>query len=75
MTAWVKFINHTEFDVIYLEIDETRVPFLLPKDTESKYILSPAGNVTFNYYDNRGHKRKTGNLTIIPSKLQTVLVV
>lgn len=75
MTAWVKFVNKTEYSVIYLEIEERRVPVLLPKDTESKYILSPAGNVSFTFFDNRGHKRKSKVISIIPSKLQTVAVV
>ena len=74
MTAWVRFENQTSYNAIYIRLGETQKPVLLIKDIASKYIYSSSGSIQAEIYDTHGHFIKSVPLSVIPAKMQTIIL-
>lgn len=74
MTAWIRFINKTSFNVIYIMIDGRFVPIPLPKDCISHYILTSAGSVSVDIFDAQLRCVKSIYASVIPQKKQIILL-
>lgn len=73
MTAWVRFLNKTEYSVIYINLDEDFRHILLYKDVMSNYIYSPAGSIRIKIY-NKSVLVKDFLYSIIPGRLNTIIL-
>ena len=74
MNAWVRFINKTSYNIVYLKTDERQLPLLLIKDIPSRFTLCPAGSAELILYDSKGSPLKSSVVSIRPAKLQTIAV-
>lgn len=72
MNAWVKFANGTGRKVIYISVDGRFVP--LPIISRSRYIPVACGSVTIDLYDGGLRLFKSVYLSVLPGKIQTVIL-
>lgn len=70
MNAWVKFVNKTGINVIYLSVNERFIPF--PTVSRSPFVLTECGSVTVDIFDGGLKFIKSVYISIFPAKIQTV---
>lgn len=74
MSAWIRFINKTKYNAVYIQLAENKPPVLILRETRSKYILSPAGSISVDILDTHGHLIKNILISVIPAKRQTFTI-
>ena len=74
MSAWVRFENKTQYNAIYIKIKDSQCPVLLIRDIKSKYIYSDSGSIQAEIYDTHGHFIKSIPLSVIPAKMQSLIL-
>ena len=74
MYAWVRFINKTKHDTVYIQPEEERPGVLLLRNAPSRYIYTPAGTFSVGIFSPSGIKITTMTFSIFPGRLQTVVL-
>ena len=74
MSAWVRFINKTKYEAIYLRLNEYQNPVMLIKNCASEYVFSNSGSISAEINDAHGHFLKSVQLSVIPAKKQTIVI-
>ena len=73
MSAWIRFVNKTNFNVIELEIDESEKHFPVYKNIPSRYKYSAGGTTRLKIFSKNSLILDTV-ITTLPSKLNTVIL-
>ena len=74
MSAWVRFVNKTDYDTIYIHTDDLYSPLLLCSKESSEYIFSSDGTLRVKVFDKHGTLIQDAPFSIIPARLNTIVL-